>query len=47
MANVVREMTAEFATPPPTERRAAGIRLAALNGTANALISGVDPYQPR
>jgi hypothetical protein len=47
MADVAREMTAELATLPAAERRATSIRVAALSSTANALISGVDPYQSR
>jgi hypothetical protein len=45
MTDVAREMTAELATLPLAERRIAGIRVAALSSTANALISGIDPYQ--
>jgi hypothetical protein len=47
MADVAREMTAELATLPVGERRAHSLRVAALNSTANALITGVDPYKAR
>jgi hypothetical protein len=47
MADVAREMTAELASLPRAERRTAGLRVAALSSTANALISGIDPYQGR
>ncbi len=47
MADVAAEMSTELVTLPPAERRAAGIRLAALSSTANTLISGVDPYPSR
>ena len=45
MADVAGEFTAELANLSPAERRAAGMRLAALNSTANTLARGIDPYQ--
>ena len=46
MADVADELTAGIANLPPGERRAAGIRAAALNTTANHLISSAQP-RPR
>jgi hypothetical protein len=46
MADVADEMTAGIANLPQVERRAAGIRVAALNSTASQLISGT-PSRPR
>jgi hypothetical protein len=46
MADVADELTAGIANLPPGERRAAGIRAAALNTTANHLISRAQP-RPR
>jgi hypothetical protein len=40
MADVADEMTAEIANLPPNERKAAGIRVDALNATAKQLTSG-------
>jgi hypothetical protein len=46
MADVADELTAGIANLPPAERRAAGIRAAALNTTANHLIASTQP-RPR
>jgi hypothetical protein len=46
MADVADELTAGIANLPPAERRAAGIRAAALNTTANHLIASPQP-RPR
>jgi hypothetical protein len=40
MADVAREVTAEMARLPPAERRAAGVRAAALASAANHLMAG-------
>jgi hypothetical protein len=46
MADVADELTTGIANLPPNERRAAGIRAAALNTTANHLIGSPQP-RPR
>jgi hypothetical protein len=46
MADVADELTTGIANLPPNERRAAGIRAAALNTTANHLIGSAQP-RPR
>ncbi len=45
MADVADEMTAEIPDLPPAERKAANIRVAALNATASQIVSG-PPSRP-
>ena len=47
MADVAGEVAAEIATLPPSERRAAGIRAAALASAANHLLTGGPTPSPR
>jgi hypothetical protein len=46
MADVAGEVAAEIATLPPSERRAAGIRAAALASAANHLLTGGSTSSP-
>ena len=46
MADVADEMTAGIANLPPDERKAARIRVAALNATASQLVKA-SPSHPR
>jgi hypothetical protein len=47
MAEVANEFSASLPFLPPTERKSASMRAAALNSTANILLSGPVPPRPR